>query len=488
MKIIVSALLSRMDLVPQPTDCSLVNRSLSALALCSVPTCSKVLRRPHLTACCGQNICITCKDTAKRQCPIPDCGSELFQALPNRAHTKTVLEYDVVCGNKEKGCKWQGQFGKFDAHLRECIFAQVKCEFCGALVESRNLKTHHESCSEYPVQCENGCQMKVTRGELGAHKDVCRLQKVQCPFVSYKCCTLMDVRRMDLDKHFTSDFSVHWKAMKEFERTLKANWNGQIKRLTVKQEKILAANDKEIAELKEELKDMTEHAYVLNAHLQKMEESIVKFREENKKAKVKFDTEVGVTKQQQIDRLKGVTNTIHNETKLKCHGPSLPRPRTIVSRPTPPTGERFNTPPFDITIDNFKQRRENNEIWLSPPLFSHKGGYKLCIEVYPNGTGEGYLTFLTIFVLLMKGENDHRLRWPFSGKVDISLLTKFNVPAPATKQSINFNRNTSLNCRKRVTDGIFGGSWGIHKFAYQPTIEKFVLNGALKLRINIQVD
>ena len=195
-----------------------------------------------------------------------------------------------------------------------------------------------------------------------------------------------------------------------------------------------------------------------------------------------------MTKQQQVDRLKGVTNAIHNETKLKCHGPSLPRPRTIVSRPTPPTGERFNTPPFDITIDNFKQRRENNEIWLSPPLFSHKGGYKLCIEVYPNGTGVGYLTFLTIFVMLMKGENDHRLRWPFSGKVDISLLTKLNVPAPATKQSINFNRNTSLDCRTRITDGIFGESWGIHKFANQPTIEKFVLNGALKLRINIQVD
>ena len=44
-------------------------------------------------------------------------------------------------------------------------------------------------------------------------------------------------------------------------------------------------------------------------------------------------------------------------------------------------------------------------------------GYKMCIRAYLNGDGIGYKTHFSVFFVLMKGEFDPLLKWPFEYKV-----------------------------------------------------------------------
>ena len=58
----------------------------------------------------------------------------------------------------------------------------------------------------------------------------------------------------------------------------------------------------------------------------------------------------------------------------------------------------------------------------SPPFYTAKNGYKMCTRVYLNGDGMGHKTHLSLFFVLMKGEFDALLKWPFEKEVTLILV------------------------------------------------------------------
>jgi len=48
----------------------------------------------------------------------------------------------------------------------------------------------------------------------------------------------------------------------------------------------------------------------------------------------------------------------------------------------------------------------------------------MCIRAYLNGDGSGYKTHLSLFFVIMKGEYDALLKWPFDYKVSVILVGK----------------------------------------------------------------
>ena len=58
----------------------------------------------------------------------------------------------------------------------------------------------------------------------------------------------------------------------------------------------------------------------------------------------------------------------------------------------------------------------------SPPFYTGRNGYKMCIRAYLNGDGMGYKTHLSLFFVVMKGEFDALLKWPFDYKVSLILV------------------------------------------------------------------
>ena len=58
----------------------------------------------------------------------------------------------------------------------------------------------------------------------------------------------------------------------------------------------------------------------------------------------------------------------------------------------------------------------------SQPFFSSRHGYKMCARAYLNGDGMGKGTHLSLFFVVMRGEYDNLLTWPFKQNVTMTLL------------------------------------------------------------------
>nr|XP_026693566.1 TNF receptor-associated factor 3-like isoform X1 [Ciona intestinalis]XP_026693567.1 TNF receptor-associated factor 3-like isoform X1 [Ciona intestinalis] len=58
----------------------------------------------------------------------------------------------------------------------------------------------------------------------------------------------------------------------------------------------------------------------------------------------------------------------------------------------------------------------------SQPFYTSRYGYKMCARVYLNGDGMGKGTHMSLFFVVMKGEYDALLPWPFRQKVTLMLL------------------------------------------------------------------
>ena len=62
----------------------------------------------------------------------------------------------------------------------------------------------------------------------------------------------------------------------------------------------------------------------------------------------------------------------------------------------------------------------------SPPFFSGRLGYKMCVRAYMNGDGIGENTHLSLFFVLMRGEFDPLLSWPFKSIITLTLINQDN--------------------------------------------------------------
>ena len=80
-------------------------------------------------------------------------------------------------------------------------------------------------------------------------------------------------------------------------------------------------------------------------------------------------------------------------------------------------------------IPQFSQRKadaENGKYTsiFSLPFYSGRYGYKMCLQLYIMGDGIGKDTHLSLFFVVMRGEFDNILQWPFTHKVTFKLINQ----------------------------------------------------------------
>ena len=80
-------------------------------------------------------------------------------------------------------------------------------------------------------------------------------------------------------------------------------------------------------------------------------------------------------------------------------------------------------------IPQFSQRKgdaENGKYTsiFSLPFYSGRYGYKMCLRLYIMGDGIGKGTHLSLFFVVMRGEFDNILQWPFTHKVTFKLINQ----------------------------------------------------------------
>ena len=61
---------------------------------------------------------------------------------------------------------------------------------------------------------------------------------------------------------------------------------------------------------------------------------------------------------------------------------------------------------------------------FSLPFYSGQYGYKMCLHLYIMGDGIGKGTHLSLFFVVMRGEYDNLLQWPFTHKVTFKLINQ----------------------------------------------------------------
>ena len=76
----------------------------------------------------------------------------------------------------------------------------------------------------------------------------------------------------------------------------------------------------------------------------------------------------------------------------------------------------------EFTITGVSKHMNYNTSYISTPFYTHKKGYKMRLEVYPNGLDDEVGKHVSIYFCLLKGEYDNDLAWPMNIKMKVKIL------------------------------------------------------------------
>ena len=288
-----------------------------------------------------------------------------------------MLSLKVRCPHKAKGCEWEGELGSLERHLNtnssagECSFVYVDCPYaCGERVQRRNLEEHESlNCPLRPFTCPYCNLQRVTNKELTEHWPVCEKYPLPCP----NECGEERIERQHLKGH------LQLCPLEEIECEFSyAGCGAQL------QHRLMPAHMKE---------GMEAHLSLV-AQVSKQDRVLIKQQAYQIK-------QLAAQTKQQGELIQALMMKLHMGNEL------------------------VRVPPVDIVMDDFEEHKMKADTWFSPPFYTHIGGYKMCLKVYANGLDVGKGTHVSVFILVMRGEFDDHLKWPFNGNVTVKLKKNY---------------------------------------------------------------
>ena len=382
-------------------DCQFVDPPSKML---ECPVCLLTLRDPHVTTCCGNYLCEPCflRVLADRgSCPL--CNDAEFNAFLHKGVQREINALKVSCIHQDQGCEWVGELGYLQQHLLPspggrdgCGYEEEECRYqCGGRFQRRLLEKHESE----------KCRM--------------RLPEVQFHILTRK----LEAENQELKEELVvvnqklHEFESENQDLREESKQMKL----EMTRITQAQEKMAAENQL----LKQDIQELMSR---IKEHASKEELSQVKLKQENEMKTIKRETKA----------LERETKTLES----KC---------ALLETSINPTS------PFYFAINNFEHYKKSDLCWHSPPFYSHSGGYKLMVQVWPNGVGTYKGTHMSVFLVVMRGEYDDQLKWPFTGEVTVRLLNRSKSGGSTQNTghrdtTICFDNSTPL-CSRRKPEG-----------------------------------
>ena len=446
-------------------DCEFVERPKELETDC--PICLLVLRDPFQASCCGNSFCQSCikrVQADKKSCPT--CNEADFSVFPDKRLRRSLYAFRVRCVHQKSGCEWTGELGGLERHLNldpelskqlvGCAFAAVSCTHCREYFQRRHVHVHEtESCPQrpfscgycedygsvyedvvnnhwpvckcYPVPCPNECGVSPERQNVETHVNtVCPLTVVNCDF-HYAGCEVQLVRK-DMPTHLAESLVNHL--------SLLALHNQQLTQLTLQQKGSIEELKKENEVLKEKVnKDVAREVVDLKESLEKSQHKIQELERAQVivTAKSKHDIEALTLKvNEELEREVAELRRQHDQDKvLLLH-------------------QYIHVFPIELVITNFAEKKSSNRVWHSLPFYTHPQGYKLCLEVYANGEGDGEGTHVSVYANVMRGAFDDNLKWPFQGRVVLQLCNQLEDKKHCA-HTISFSETTDPKAISRVT-------------------------------------
>ena len=88
----------------------------------------------------------------------------------------------------------------------------------------------------------------------------------------------------------------------------------------------------------------------------------------------------------------------------------------------------------------------------------------MVMSIYPNGYGSRKGTHLSLFVHILRGEFDDKLRWPFDGEVTIQAYNRTTQQWSMERTLVLNERECGLDVVRRRVDARAVVSWGCDDF------------------------
>ena len=137
--------------------------------------------------------------------------------------------------------------------------------------------------------------------------------------------------------------------------------------------------------------------------------------------------------------------------------------------------------PIQFSLSDFEWQKKQNDVWHSPAFYTHSRGYRMCLQVNPNGHGDGLGTHVSIVTCIMRGPFDADLKWPFRGDVTIQIVNQAGEDNHQ-ERVIPYTDQTPDSHAGRVTDKERSDGRGFHEFLLHSSLGYNAANNTQYLR------
>ena len=289
---------------------------------------------------------------------------------------KLFTQSEPCCPNKECAELLRKDNGPFlfqDRFVRNviaqipllCVSKEKGCKWSGKACE---LDDHFKLCEFSKLQCDY-CSDWIAPADLNAHLECCPKVEVSCPLEDAGCWQTAKMTRSRLvSEHLAGDGLVQ---------------HIEIVASALKEHSIRSIADEEVKHLRSQLSEKDETLSNLQTRVKELENAL----EKGSSADEDRDFRISLVENENYDG-------------------------TMVWK-----------------IPNFSKRTEDaragkNASIYSLPFYSSRYGYKMCMRMFPLGNGLGRGTHMSVYFVLLKGEYDNLLKWPFTYMVTLTLLNQ----------------------------------------------------------------
>ncbi|XP_054055121.1 TNF receptor-associated factor 3 isoform X5 [Rissa tridactyla] len=341
--------------------------------------CHFILCNPKQTEC-GHRFCETCMNallsSSSPKCTACQESIVKDKVFKDNCCRRELLALQIYCRNENKGCKEQLSLGQLLMHLKtDCQFEELSCPHadCKEKILRKDLPDHVEKTCKYRETTCKYCKSQVPMIMLQKHEDT------DCPCVMVSCPHKCSVKTLMRSERVIDSQAEKLKELDKEIRPFRQNW---------------------------------EEADSMKSSVESLQNRVTELESVDKTAG------------------QGARNTSLLETQLSRHDQML----SVHDIRLADMDLRFQvleTASYNGVliwkIRDYKRRKQEAVMGktlslYSQPFYTGYFGYKMCARVYLNGDGMGKGTHLSLFFVIMRGEYDALLPWPFKQKVTLMLM------------------------------------------------------------------
>ncbi|XP_041956517.1 TNF receptor-associated factor 1 isoform X1 [Alosa sapidissima] len=448
--------------------------------LCS--NCNSVLNKARQTAC-GHRYCLACVNWLVRNNKTPVCKKckeeepkadneasilTLDNSFSDAAITKEILELRVHCANH--GCPWRGVLRDFEEHQTQCDYALIPCNVgCGHMVLRKALATHLEKgCPKNTSSCP-ACSQTLTLAQLPVHnchrqgdkkpattekkqkngKHAASKEKDSCMFCAVGCTfkgTTEKVREHESSSH-VSHLQLLLRAVQSLPPSTSTSSQPPLALPSQLSSPGAGSLDpllevdggeggggrcQEEMSLAHSLREdqAAAAAAVVGQQLDSVQERVCVF--ENIISALSREVEKAQLCMAALERDHHSNQDVINFLKAKIAEQqqrlvmkeglvSALQLRVSALQEVSYDGTfLWRVPDINQKLQEAAQGQRSS--LYSPAFYTSRYGFKVCLRLYLNGDGVGRGTHISLFFVIMRGEYDALLTWPFRHKVTFFLI------------------------------------------------------------------